>query len=701
MVQKKKDKVKQKVEKFQVLNRDLSWLSFNARVLQEAMDTRVPLIERVRFLGIFSNNMDEFFRVRVATLRRMLVMDQKSQKELGFDPQKTLNKILKTVVEQQKDFERTFQIIIKELEDKGIYHLNETQLSEMQGIFVREYFRDTVRQTLVPVMLDKKAKMPNLKDKEIYLAIKLGIKKQPEKFQYALIEIPSQVVSRFLVLPTIEKSKTCIILLDDVIRYCLKEIFSIFDYDVYEAYTIKLTRDQELDIDDDISQSFVEKMQKSIKRRKQGEPVRFIYDADIPKDLLNFILRKLKIEQSDNIIAAGRYHNFKDFIKFPGIGPANLQNEALPPVEHPDFVNEKSILEVIKKKDVLLSFPYQSFDVIIELLREAAIDPKVVSIQINLYRVGSKSRIINALINAAKNGKQVSAIVELQARFDEENNIKLSRKLQDEGVKVIFGVPGLKVHSKLILIKRRDKKNSEQLFAHVGTGNFHETNAKIYTDHSLLTADDRITYEVEKVFEFFRKNYERANFKNLIVSPFNARNRLIDLVQEEIKNARKGLPAYITLKLNNLVDEEMIRKLYQASQSGVKIKLIIRGVCSLIPGVKGMSENIEAISIVDRFLEHARVMVFCANGKNLVFISSADWMVRNLNGRIEVGTPIFNEEIKKFLIQILEIQLNGTAKARILDKDQQNHYRDSEGKPAVRSQVEIYKYIRTLAQRKK
>ena len=696
MTVKKKDKVKNKNEKFEVLNRDLSWLSFNARVLQEAVDSRVPLIERVRFLGIFSNNLDEFFRVRVATLNRMNLLDEKSKKQLGFDPQKTLNKILRVVLEQQKDFERIFQILIKELEDKGIFHLNETQLSDEQGKFVREYFHSTVRQTLVPIMLEKKTKMPNLRDKVIYLAIKLSKKRKPEDFQYAIIEVPSQVVSRFLVLPNTEKGKTCIIFLDDVIRYCLQEIFSIFEYDQYSAFTIKLTRDQELDIDDDISQSFVEKMTKGLKKRKQGVPVRFIYDKSIPKDLLNFILKKMKLEQAENVIPGGRYHNFKDFIQFPKIGDSSLHNEELAPIDHPDFIGQRCILDVIKKKDILLSFPYNSFDIIIELLREAAIDPKVVSIQINLYRVGAKSRIINALVNAAKNGKQVTAIVELQARFDEENNIKLSRKLQDEGVKVIFGVPGLKVHSKLILIKSKNKKNSEQLFAHVGTGNFHENNAKIYTDHTLLTADDRITYEVEKVFEFFKKNYERANFKHLMVSPFNTRNKIVDLIQEEIKNAKKGLPAYITMKLNNLVDEEMIRKLYQASQEGVKIKLIVRGICTLIPGIKGMSENIEAISIVDRFLEHARIFVFCSNGKELVFISSADLMSRNLDGRIEVSAPIYNQNLKSILIKLLDIQYNGSAKVRILDKEQTNRYKESGGRGNYRSQMEIYKFLKAI-----
>lgn len=697
MPKKKKIKVSKKnaPEKFEVIDRDLSWLSFNHRVLQEAADIRVPLIERLRFLGIFSNNLDEFFRVRVATLKRALALDEKTKKELGFDTKKTLDKIQKTVIEQQKEFERIFQIIIKDLQVNGISLLNEKELNLQQGAYVKLYFEDTVRQTLVPIMLDKKIKFPELKDKVIYLFIKLSYKKQPDKFQYAIIEVPTQVVSRFLILPQTEKNKTNLILLDDVIRYCLPEIFSIFDYDTFEAYTIKLTRDAELDIDDDISQSFVEKVSKSIKKRKKGQPVRFIYDATMPKEMLHFLLKKMKIEMSENVIPGGRYHNFKDFINFPGTGDKSLLYEPLPALQHPDFIHQKSMFEVIKKKDILLCFPYQSFAYIIELLREAAIDPKVKSIQINLYRVAQKSKIINALINAAKNGKQVTVIVELQARFDEENNIKLSRKLQDEGVKVIFGVPGLKVHAKLILISRKEK-NKELLFAHVGTGNFHELNARIYTDYSLLTADERITNETEKIFDFFKKNYERTNFKYLFVSPFNLRKRFIELINEEIKNARRQHDAYIYIKVNNLVDEEMIKKLYQASCEGVKIKIVVRGICSLIPGVKGMSENIEAISIVDRFLEHARMFVFCNNGNELVYISSADWMQRNLDYRIEVAAPVFNPHIKQQLLDIFHIQLKGSAKFRIIDKQQSNQYKRIAGQENFRSQIETYKYLKKL-----
>ena len=680
---------------FEIINRDLSWLSFNERVLQEAADARVPLVERLRFLGIFSSNMDEFFRVRVAALRRMAALGSKARKQLGFDPKKILDKIQKKVIEQQKQFELTFAIIMKDLEKKGVYHISEKELTPEQGEYVKEYFNNTVRQTLVPIMQDTKSKFPYLKDKVIYLAIKLSYKGYNEKIQYSLIEVPSQVVSRFLVLPT-EGKKTSVILLDDVIRYCLKEIYSIFDYDQIEAYTIKITRDAELDIDGDLSKSLIDKLSKSLKKRKKGEPVRFIYDEKMPKDLLDFILRKMKLDETDNMIPGGRYHNFKDFIKFPAIGGKDILNEPLPPVPHVLLRNEKSIFNVIRKKDVLLSFPYQPFDYIIDLLREAAIDPKVKSIYINLYRVADKSKIINALLSAAKNGKNVTVVIELQARFDEENNIKMANKLQEEGVKVIFGVQGLKVHSKLILITRKEQ-GGERLYAHIGSGNFHEGNAQVYCDHSLLTADERLTREVLKIFQFFQTNFQRGSYRYLFVSPFNTRKRFSELITAEIKNARRQHEAYIIIKLNNLTDEEMIERLYDASQSGVKIKLIVRGVCSLIPGVPGMSENIEAVSIVDRFLEHSRVFIFCNDGNELMYISSADWMERNLDRRVEVTTPVFDPEVRKQLRDVINIQLRGTAKARILDKTQSNTYKytlNPKEEP-YRSQLETYKYFKS------
>lgn len=689
----KKEKIS--LKNTEIINRDISWLSFNERVLQEANDDRVPLVERLRFLGIFSNNQDEFFRIRVASLQRMDALPSKAKKQLGFDPRKILEKIQKTVVSQQHAFETAFGSILKKLQKKGIFHINEKSLTPKQSLFVKAYFQEVVRPTLVPIMLDKKSRFPDLKDKVIYLAIKLGYKRNLENYKYSLIEVPSQVVSRFLVVPDERKDRTNVILLDDVIRHCLSEIYSIFDYDKHEAYTIKITRDAELDLVDDVSKGIIEKLSRGLKKRKKGEPVRFVYDQDIPKDLLQYVLKRLDLEENDPIIPGGRYHNFKDFIKFPSVGTSALEYEPLPPLPHKHLKSAKSVLNVIKQRDVLLSYPYQSFSYVIDLLREAAIDPDVRSIKINLYRVAERSKIINALLSAAKNGKEVTVIIELQARFDEENNIKMANKLEDEGVKVIFGVQGLKVHSKLILISRTEM-GKENLYAHVGSGNFHEGSAKIYCDHSLLTADVRITKEVARVFTFFNANYQRGTYRYLFVSPFNTRNRFIELINNEIKNARRRHEAYITLKLNNLTDTELISKLYEASQEGVKIKLIIRGMCSLLPGVKGLSDNIEALSIVDRFLEHSRVMIFGNDGNELIFVSSADWMERNLDKRVEVTVPIFDSEVRAQIRNVIGLQLKGTAKARILDKDQKNKYRFElyPGKEQFRSQIETYNYFK-------
>jgi polyphosphate kinase len=675
------------------INRELSWLSFNDRVLQEAADSTVPLLERLRFLGIFSNNRDEFFRVRVATVKRLMEIGE-SPPTLGTEsPHKLLAKIQKKYFKQQTTFESIFNSIINELRKEKILLLDDTQLDERQVSFIQNYFRNVVRPALVPIMLDNKRPLPYLKDKAIYFAIKLVNKKHKHSVQYSLIEIPSQVVPRFLVLPPSNQNERCIIMLDDIIRYCMPEIYAIFDFDVIEAYMIKLTRDAELDIDDDLSQSLVQKMSKSLKKRKKGDPVRFIFDSRMPEDLLNYLLKRLKLEEDDNIIPGGKYHNFKDFMSFPDIGNAKLKFRKITPLSHPLLTGQKSILSIIKKQDVLLSFPYHSFHPIIDLLREAAIDPKVTSIHINLYRVANQSKIINALISAVKNGKSVTVNIELRARFDEENNIKWSKKLQDEGVKVLFGVPGLKVHSKLILISRTEGRKTVN-YAHVGTGNFHEGTAKVYGDHSLLTADKRITNEVEKVFRFLLNNYTRETYRHLIISPFNFRRRMNALIDHEIKEAEAGRDARIIIKANNLVDSQMIKKLYEASNTGVKIDLIIRGICSLVPQQKGFSENIRAISIVDRFLEHARVFIFHNSGKPLYFISSADWMPRNIDQRIEVTAPIYDEKIQQEIQHIIDIQLQANTKARILDEKQKNDYvvRDK-GMKKIRAQADIYKYL--------
>ncbi len=488
------------------------------------------------------------------------------------------------------------------------------------------------------------------------------------------------------------------IILDDIIRYCLHEIFAFFQHERIEAYTIKLTRDAELDIDDDIAKSTIDKLSKSLKHRKVGQPVRFIYDKHMPPDLYQYLMSRMRLKEDENIIAGGRYHNFKDFINFPYIGEKRLRYPELPPLRNPELDQDGTYLQRIKDRDILLHFPYQSFDHIIDILREAAIDPKVRSIKINLYRVAERSKVINALINAVKNGKSVTAVVELRARFDEEANIQWANTLQDEGVEVIFGVEGLKVHSKLILIERKEGRKLAQ-YAHIGTGNFHEGTARLYSDISLLTTDPRITKEVGKVFEFFKNNYKVRRYTHLIVSPINARRRLHQLIDNEVKNARKGLPAYMILKMNNLVDRDLIRKLYDASQAGVQIQLIIRGICSLVPGVKGMSENITAVSILDRFLEHARIFVFANGGDERFFIASADWMVRNLDKRVEVTAPVYDEGVKEELREILRLQLTDNSKARKLEKGKVNEYvgRKSNEKK-VHSQKALYDHFAQIRQ---
>jgi polyphosphate kinase len=680
--------------KTKYIPREISWLSFNERVLQEAQDKTVPLIDRMKFLGIFSNNLDEFFRVRVATLKRMVEFKKKAKEAIGESPSKILKQIHKIVIRQQAKFEETYKEIIKGLASNNIFIVNEKQLDEEQAVFVKKYFDETVLPTLVPIMIDTSPKFPYLKDKSIYLAVKLSKKEEGSKgTKYSLIQIPTGVLSRFLVFPK-KEDKRYVILLDDVIRFCLKDVFSSFDFDKAEAYTIKLTRDAELDIDNDLSKSISEKIEKSLKQRKKGKLVRLVYDSDIPSDLLNFITKKIKMKKSSNLLAGGRYHNFRDFINFPKVGSRELQYNPMKPLPHPDLAKAKSLFTVIRRKDILLSYPYQSFNHIIDLLREASIDPKVTSIKITLYRVAENSNIISALTNAIKNGKSVTVVVELQARFDEEANIFWANQLKEEGTNVIYGVPGLKVHSKLFLITRKEEKGPVD-YALIGTGNFNEDTAKLYCDHSLLTADERITEEVEKVFNFFSNNFKTGNYKHLVVSPFYMRKRFAKLINHEIENAELGKEAYIILKLNALADRDLVKKLYQASNAGVKVKLIARSSCSVVPGIKNQSENIEAVSIVDKLLEHARLFVFCNDGDEKIFLSSADWMLRNFDQRNETAVPIYDNKIKKELKAILDIQLSDNIKARIIDKEQSNKYKFAlAGEKKVRAQDEIYNYFK-------
>ena len=675
------------------LNREISWLSFNERVMQEAADPSVPLIERLKFLGIYSNNLDEFFSVRIGTLRRIINAGIKDKAGFGGKPKEILQEVQRIVLKQRDKFDEIFRGLLSELEKENIFIVNEKQLSTEQEKFIQSYFENKVRPRLVPIMLDSQPAFPYLKNLVIYLAVYLTNKKHPIKKKFALIEVPTKVLPRFIVLPRIDNRKN-IIMLDDIIRYGLKDIFSIFDFDTFKAYTIKLTRDAELDIDDDVTKSFFEKISRSLKQRALGQAVRFVYDKSMPQDLLNFILEGTKLKNFENLIPGGRYHNARDFMNFPKLGPASFFCKETPPLHHKDIIRHKSIIEAIKQRDILLHYPYQSFDYIIDLLREAAIDPQVISIKITLYRVAKDSNVINALQNACRNGKAVMAVIELQARFDEEANIRWTKVLEEEeNAKIIDGVPGLKVHSKLCLITRLENGKKVH-YATVGTGNFNESTAKIYSDHCLLTADSRITGEVNKLFKFFENNYKTYNYKHLLISPFYMRKKLGKYIQNEIKNARAGKKAYIYLKMNSLVDQTMINKLYQASQAGVEIKMVIRGICSLVPGIKGISEKIEAISIVDKYLEHSRIFIFCNGGEEIYIISSADWMIRNLDNRVETATPIYDKHLQQELKEFFEIQFRDTKKARIFNQNQDNKYRSTTGNLKYRAQADIYSSLK-------
>lgn len=674
------------------VNREISWLSFNDRVLQEAHDNTIPLIERLRFMGIFSNNLDEFFRVRVASVTRLLKLNKSDQKLLSYNPQQVLKQIKQIVIRQQQRFEKLFnEVLIKELEEEKIFIINDTQLNVSRGMFVKEYFNNKVLPSLVPIMIDPNKPFPELKDRSIYLFIKLYNRDKKDKFKYSLIEIPTDIHSRFLVLPETNKLKF-VILLDDVIRYCLEDVYKIFNFKDFEAYTIKLTRDAEIDFDfNDLHINMVEAFSKSVKQRKKGKPIRFVYDQSMPKEMVNFLKLKLEL-QTDNLIPGGRYHNFKDFMSFPNMGLTHLEYSKNIALEHNKFHLSNSIFNTIQQQDQILHFPYQKFDYLIEFLREAAIDPKVQSIKITLYRIAQNSMIANALINAARNGKKVVVVLELKARFDEENNIYYTQKFLDEGVTVLHSVPDMKIHSKICLVSRKEK-NKLVYYANIGTGNFNEKTANIYADHSFFTADRQITADVQKVFLYLEKGKINQEFKHLLVAPFNLRTQLIHFIKKEIEHAKKGLSSGIFLKLNSLADEEIIEHLYAASKTGVKVKIIVRGICCLIPGKKGLSENIEMISIIDKFLEHARVFVFNNAGNERIYISSADIMIRNLDMRVEVACPIYHPNIKAELKKILEMQWKDNSKARVINELQNNSYKKARGH-SHRSQLETYQYLK-------
>ena len=681
------------VIKTPLINREISWLYFNERVLQEAADHTVPLIERIRFLAIFSSNLDEFYRVRVATLNRLATVVNKVKEELGYNPKKTLNQIKNIVVKQEKKFNLLYTDIIKELADNKIFIINDIQLNVTRGKFVKQYFRDYILPTIVPIIVDEKAPFPELRDRVIYLLVKL-IKTEEDqskpKIKHALIEIPKSL-NRFLVLPETNNLKF-IILLDDIIRYSLDEIFFIFDYNHIEAHSLQITRDAELDLDKTVSDKFVELLTKSIQKRKKGKPMRLLYDSEMPMDMLSLVVNKLSLN-SESLIPGNRYHKFKDFIAFPNMGDDTLEYEKILPLPVKDLSIQKGMFALIKRRDYLVNLPYQSFDYVIHFMREAAIDPKVIEINITLYRLAENSKIINALINARRNGKKVNCLVELKARFDEQANIFWTNRLQEEGVTVNYGITGYKVHTKICLITRLEK-GEEVFYANLATGNYNEKTARIYCDHSLFTADKRLTTELRKVFDAINKKVISKGYKHLIVSPLETRSKLFTLINIEIKNAKAGKTAYVILKMNSLADEQTIIKLYEASNAGVKIKLIIRGMCCLIPGKKGFSENIEVLSIIDKFLEHARIWIFANGDKEKIFLLSADLMTRNLDHRVEVGFPIYDSNIKEEIRQMVDIQLMDNTKAREINQLNSNKYRKNKIKIKYRTQIDTYNYLK-------
>ena len=683
------------MQKYKYIDREKSWLTFNARVLQEAADDAVPLLDRLRFLGIFSNNLDEFFRVRFAAIRRLSMSGISGEKVLGgISAQQLLKDITEIVIQQQSESLRILNTIETKLEAENIFIVHENNISNEQEVFLKDFFIQKLSPELVTVILNDLAEFPVLKDSVGYLAIKL-VMKQNSEIRYAMIEIP-KTINRFVVLPSSDNKKY-VILIDDVIRHNLSSIFNIFDYESVSAHMIKITRDAQLDIDSDLSKSMLEKIASSVKDRRIGDPVRFIYDELIESDTLKFFLDKMKIISNDSVIPGGRYHNRRDYMSFPDLGRFDLLYKTNVPLPVMGLNLEGSILEKISKKDYLLNAPYQSFSYLTKFLREAALDPKVTSIKITLYRLAKNSQIISSLINAAKNGKKVVVQIELQARFDEASNISYAEQMQTEGIELIFGIKGLKVHSKVCVIERMEKGKTKR-YGFISTGNFNEVTAKVYTDVTLFTSHQKILKDISKIFEFFEINYRIYRYKHLIVSPHYTRSRFYKLIDREITNSLEGKEAYIKLKMNSLSDFDMIDKLYDASNAGVKIQLEVRGICSLIPGVVGMSENIEAISIVDNYLEHSRIYIFSNAGNPEVYISSADFMTRNLDGRVEVTCPIYDQDIKNELIDNFNLGWKGNVKARLHSEKLDNQYKARNQEPIFRAQLEAYKYYQNKAE---
>lgn len=682
----------------QTIVRDLSWLAFNGRVLQEASDPTVPLHDRLKFLGIFSNNMDEFFRVRVATLTRMVRLGKSAKVNLEVNPEKILRQIQLKVLAQQAEFDRVWSDIEKELDRRGIHLKNERQLSKAQKAFVHQYFDEKVRTQLVPLMIESIPTMPLLSDKAIYLACVLGNTQNAMLQRYALIAIPTKVLPRFVILPS-EGTNKDIILLEDIIRFSLPNLFAPFGFNRFLSAIVKMTRDAELETDQDLNMSLIEELEKGLKNRKRGKATRFIYDRNIDAGLLDYLIKRIGLTRRDNLIPGGRIHNFKDFMSFPEevLEPEDRGMRPRPFV-HPLLVQPVRIMEVLDKQDVMLHFPYHSFDSVIDLLREAAIDPFVQSIKITCYRLAKDSKVVNALINAVRNGKQVTVVLELRARFDEEANLGWKIRLEDEGVNVVHGPPDMKVHAKLCVIKKREF-NRTKFYGFVSTGNLNENTARFYGDHCLLTSDRNIMADANRIFGVLEDPHynltKLSACKTLPVAPVTMRKFFLELLAREVRASRKKKVTEVILKMNSLVDKEAILKIYEAARAGVDIKLIVRGICCAYTEQKSFKKPVKAISIVDEYLEHARVLVFSNGNKQQVYISSADWMVRNLDHRVEAACPVKDPEIQQELIDILNIQLAENVKGRVLDNEQTNRYITRlEEEAELRSQLAIYEYLR-------
>ena len=674
--------MKNKQEKGCYLEREISWMYFNHRVLQEAQDKTVPLLERFYFLGIYSNNLDEFFRVRVAVLNRIIVLKELSLKYEKKVAQETLSQIHKLYRRYTVEFEETFNSLKVELEEQGICILNETQINDEQQKQILLLFTEKLSLHLYPRLFLKNSNFKDINDESIYLAIRVLMDSGQK--DYALLEVPSGIFGRFIEIPSEESKRKVFMFLDDVIRICLPQIFVRQGYARFDAYAFKVTKDAEIDINVDPG-DILGKVSKAVKNRKWGEPVRFIYDMNMPADLLNQIQKAFDIQKTDNITAGSRYHNLKDLMSFPDCGREDLKYPKWPALFVPDVVESESVIEVVKQRDILLHYPYHSFSNYIRLLREAAISKDVYAIKITLYRLAKNSSVAEALICAAKNGKRVTAVIELLARFDEASNIYWTQKMQEAGINVILGIEGLKIHSKLTLIKGK-KAN----VACLNTGNFHEGNAKSYTDLTLMTADKGIVKEVDDIFSFIQKPYVIHDFKKLLVAPLTLRTGIKSLINIEIRNAKKGKPAYIQCKLNHITDAEIIKKLYEASAAGVKIELLVRGSCSIITGIKGVSSNITVKGIIDRYLEHSRIFIFCNGGKEKYYLGSADWIYRNFDTRVEVLTPVLDEKIQQELKLIVEYGLKDNQKARVVDGTGNDQV--VAGEVPFRSQEELYKY---------